>query len=654
MQYRREIDGLRALAVIPVILFHAGVESFGGGFVGVDIFFVISGYLITTIILDELAAGTFSIVRFYERRARRILPALFLVMAVSFVLAWLSLLPSDMKDFSKSLVAVSVYASNFLFWIESGYFDTAAELKPLLHTWSLAVEEQFYLVFPVFLILSWRLGKKSIVALLGVASIASLAAAQWGALHQPTATFFLLHTRGWELAIGSFVALHFSRKNCYEPSLYVQQVLSLAGLALIAYATFAFGKTTPFPSLYALVPTIGTALIMLFAWPQTYVGRVLGSKPLVGIGLVSYSAYLWHQPLFAFARHRSLGEPSTAIFAGLTVLTICLAIVSWRFIERPFRRKGVIGQGQVFAFAIIGSVICVSAGVFGVLTNGFAERAMLPTGITQSFERTVRANACFDQAKVHERADWLCQLGGATAEPSFLVFGDSHALSVLEMFDSAALAENVTGVFTGASGCPPLLGIFALRIDQGDKNCHQLNRRVFDFVKEKGIRKIFLIGRWTYYTDGGYTGKEFSYLGLDPNDAKNKDISRRAFEHGVTETATRFEQLGVEVHVFTQAPQQEFAPQRAYQMVSIGGKIGNDQLALRSVASIRHRELQAYADGILREKGKYFKLFNLDQTYCTKDRCLVGDDQGSYYFDDDHLSIYGAALLTPRIRTLLR
>ena len=206
MDYRREIDGLRAIAVLPVILFHAGFETFSGGFVGVDVFFVISGYLITTIIIAELEQGKFSIINFYERRARRILPALFLVMLVCIPLAWFWLLPRDMQDFSQSLVAVTVFASNILFWRESGYFDTAAELKPLLHTWSLAVEEQYYVIFPLFLMSFWRLGKRWIMILLVAVFVVSLALAQWASLAKPSAAFFLLPARGWELLVGAFAA----------------------------------------------------------------------------------------------------------------------------------------------------------------------------------------------------------------------------------------------------------------------------------------------------------------------------------------------------------------------------------------------------------------------------------------------------------------
>ena len=198
MYYRREIDGLRAVAVLPVILFHAGFELFSGGFVGVDVFFVISGYLITTIIINEMDDGKFSLLNFYERRARRILPALFFVVLCCIPFAWFLLLPSDMKDFSQSLVAVSTFSSNILFWRESGYFDTAAELKPLLHTWSLAVEEQFYILFPLFLMAAWRFGKRAIVWTLIASFAISLAVAHWGAYNKPGDAFFLLPTRAWE------------------------------------------------------------------------------------------------------------------------------------------------------------------------------------------------------------------------------------------------------------------------------------------------------------------------------------------------------------------------------------------------------------------------------------------------------------------------
>jgi peptidoglycan/LPS O-acetylase OafA/YrhL len=292
MNYRREIDGLRALAVIPVILFHAGFEAFRGGFVGVDVFFVISGYLITTIIVSELEQGRFSIVNFYERRARRILPALFLVMLVCIPFAWLWLWPSDMKDFAGSVVAVSLFISNILFWLKSSYFDTAAELKPLLHTWSLAVEEQYYLFFPLFLILTWRLNKRWILMLLTVGGVASLAIAQWASTAKPAAAFYLLPTRGWELLIGAFAAFYLSKPNRKEFTRGVAEICGWIGLALIVASIGTYSKTTPFPGFYALAPTFGAVLIILFASEKTQIGKLMGNRAFVGIGLISYSAYL--------------------------------------------------------------------------------------------------------------------------------------------------------------------------------------------------------------------------------------------------------------------------------------------------------------------------------------------------------------------------
>lgn len=269
-------------------------------------------------------------------------------------------MPDDFRDFSQSLTAVSIFSSNVLFWRESGYFGTAAELKPLLHTWSLSVEEQYYVLFPLFLMALWTLRKRWIFRSLMTVAVVSLIVAQWGAYNEPSATFFLLPTRGWELAIGALIAFYFLYKK--EQSEFItshkptSEVLGLLGLALICYSVFAFNKLTPFPSLYALVPTVGTALIIIFSISDTIAGRFLSTKAMVGIGLISYSTYLWHQPLFVFARHRSLTEPSVTLLVALSVLSIVLAYISWRFVEIPFRDKKVFSRKAIFGFAFAGSV----------------------------------------------------------------------------------------------------------------------------------------------------------------------------------------------------------------------------------------------------------------------------------------------------------
>lgn len=442
MEYRREIDGLRALAVIPVIFFHAGFTPFSGGYVGVDVFFVISGYLITSIIVSERQAGTFSLVNFYERRARRILPALFLVMAACIPLAWFWLLPGDMKDFSQSVLAVSAFISNILFWQQSGYFGIASELKPLLHTWSLAVEEQYYVIFPPLLMALWWLGRRWMTAALALIAAASLAAAQFYAVSAPEATFFLLPTRGWELLIGSFVALYLLRADRTDHGAALNQWGSALGIGLIIYSILFFDKNTPFPSFYALMPTVGAAMIILFARPTTFVGTLLSTKLLVGIGLISYSAYLWHQPLFVFARHLSLKAPSNSVFLVLSVLTLFLAYLSWRFVEQPFRRKERFGRKSIFSIA--------AAGTFGFMSFGLA--VSFTEGVPHRFSevRELFPGYEIDNKKLQQESWRLLQPASVVADDSaleqefgfsgqpgkirVLIVGNSHAKDTFNMF----------------------------------------------------------------------------------------------------------------------------------------------------------------------------------------------------------------------------
>ncbi len=374
MQYRREIDGLRALAVVPVVLFHAGFQAFGGGFVGVDIFFVISGYLITSIIVAERQSGHFSMAGFYERRARRILPALLLVMACCIPFAWAFMAPQDMRSFSQSLVAVSLFASNVLFFLTSGYFDTAAELKPLLHTWSLAVEEQYYLLFPGVLLLAWRFGPLRIMAGLGAVLVVSLVAAQWALPMQPSGAFYLLPTRIWELLLGALLAFYLADAAYPRPGPRIAEMGAATGLALIAAAVLLLDEKTPFPGLWALLPTLGTALVILCAGPSNRVGKLLGLRAVVGVGLISYSAYLWHQPLFAFARYAS-NRPPDALWMGLLAASaFVLAYASWRWVERPFRSRQQIRTRVLVLTAGAGTAAMVVFGTLGHFTNGFAAR----------------------------------------------------------------------------------------------------------------------------------------------------------------------------------------------------------------------------------------------------------------------------------------
>ena len=647
MKYRAEIDGLRALAVLPVILFHAGFEWFSGGFVGVDVFFVISGYLITTIIISEMAEGKFSIVNFYERRARRILPALFFVMAACLPFAWLWLTPTDLKDFGQSLVAVSTFSSNTLFWLESGYFDTAAELKPLLHTWSLAVEEQYYILFPIFLMLTWRLGIKWVLVLLSVVFLLSLGVAQWSAYKYPSAAFFLLPTRGWELLIGVFAAFYL-KYNPHLKSHTLNQTLSLFGFGMIVYAIIAFDETTPFPSLYALIPTIGTGLLILCAVPKTYVHKLLSLRFFVEIGLISYSAYLWHQPLLAFARLRLLGEVSELTLIALCLISLVLAWFSWKFVEAPFRNKKTFTRNKIFFLSMACIIIFSSLGLSMHLKNGYWDRVNFTEELASSFERPSSEN-CFNTPFNHSADQWGCILGRGEGEINFILFGDSHSLSLKTLIDEKAKQKGIKVFYTGSSGCLPFLGIHPKRNDQYENNCNLLNKRVFELAKSSDVDGIILSARWSYYTYGDYDFSGAQLVSDMPQGPFNLQHSIDTFTGGLGVTIDSFNSIGVPIHLITQPPHQKYPPQSAY-FSSVKGFGSIESFSVKRVDFDMLNEIPINA---FYEYENNINIYNITDLFCDEFVCLIGDKDRSFYYDDDHLGINGAMKLEEIIEEIL-
>jgi peptidoglycan/LPS O-acetylase OafA/YrhL len=437
MNYRREVDGLRSVAVLPVILFHAGFTWMSGGFVGVDVFFVISGYLITTIILNELETGQFSITGFYERRARRILPALFLVLTCCVPLAYWLLLPDQLGGFSRSLASVMVFLSNVYFRKEVDYFARASEEEPLLHTWSLAVEEQYYVVFPLLAMLLWKAGRQIFLVTTITVALASFLYADSQSLLRPDKAFFDTRGRVWELLVGSLVAIYLLRWRKAPPRKAAAEIGGTLGLALIAWACLQFEQSTPFPGRYALAPTVGAALVILFANPETYAGRLLGSRVAVGIGLISYSAYLWHQPIFAFARVASPTLPASLIFAALSLLTLGLAYLSWRFVEQPFRNRQRFGRRQIFAFSIAGIFVFIAIAVLGHLFKGVPGRfGPDDSDLIVTYES--RGNYVRARHQIYREAGSFDPQGGF----KLLIVGDSFSRDLVNIIHEGQLFQS--------------------------------------------------------------------------------------------------------------------------------------------------------------------------------------------------------------------
>jgi len=652
MKYRPEIDGLRAVAVLPVVFFHAGLGALQGGFVGVDIFFVISGYLITSILIREYQTNTFSIVGFYERRARRLLPALFVVVAFCIPIAWKLLLPSEFVDFGQSLVGVATFSSNILFWRESGYFDVSAELKPLLHTWSLAVEEQFYIVFPLLLGLLLRFGKAWMVVGLALFAFVSLTLAQFAHPEYSSASFYLLPTRMWELLLGALIS--------QLPPTIVQrvgaswaQVLSLLGLGMVIYAIFAFNHQTSHPALPTLVPVIGTCMIITFTVDGTWVGRFLSWRPMVVIGLLSYSAYLWHQPLIVFTKHLIPRELTLDVTFVLVVLTFACAYVSWRFVERPFRSKGKVSSRTVMVLSMSGLFALAGTGVLGYLKGGSPERTGLPGYVAASFERTQAGSSCFSASQIHVSESWLCDVGSEGA-PQFALFGDSHARSLLPAFEEAARSSGVSGVFAGSVGCIPFQQVYALRPDQDERNCRQLNERMLDAVRSGHIPRVYLAARWTYYTEGGYSGNDWSYLSLSKDGSRSPEASREAFRQGLQRTVEAYQAVGAEVVLIEQVPQQLVDPRRIVKNSLSKGSLDLAAVERYSVPVSRHQALQQRVTRIFNEEEPNVRRLDPSSLFCIGKRtCMASDTFGSFYYDEDHLSEYGARKLVALVNSSL-
>lgn len=495
MRYREEIDGLRAFAVIPVILFHAGLPGFEGGFVGVDIFFVISGYLITSIILSELSENRFSFSNFYIRRIRRIVPALFFVTIICIPLSWTFMSPTQVDDFNKSLIAVALFMSNILFWRESGYFSIASEEKPLLHTWSLAVEEQFYLIFPLFAYILFRLRKDKMLYAFGFVALFSLVLCEFSWRNMPSANFYLLPTRLWEIMSGSFIAALLAKGGPKSNNL-----LATLGGTMLGISLLFFHSGVPSPSVYTILPVAGTVLLLMFADKKTWVGKFLSQQIFIWIGLISYSAYLWHQPLFAFARVVLYERPSVILLLGLSLLSLTLATFSYHFVEKPFR-KGIFSRGVTLILFLLCWLTIFGASALHSRfiqddTKNNQHYKWLHFNQTEEFETLWEVSKCYIEKGSSTWSDFdksQCLIHGSEGT-NILVVGDSHAAQLV----SSLRAQNGVSVSNvSASGCRPLL--YEKASVSLDINCLKRNEYLFSEYLPDLFSKVdilLLSARW--------------------------------------------------------------------------------------------------------------------------------------------------------------
>lgn len=607
--YRRDIDGLRAVAILPVLFYHAGIDRFSGGYVGVDVFFVISGFLITAIIAREIDARTFSIVDFYERRARRIMPALLAV--ILFVLAGAALLylPGDFEGVPRSAILATLFTSNIGFFLETGYFAGGAETMPLLHTWSLAVEEQFYLGFPILLILiarfapAWRI---AIVAGIGLVSFALAVATQTDG---SGFAFYLLPPRAWELFVGALLALGAVptvRSTAWR------ELVALCGLGAIALAALTFNTNTVFPGVNALFPVLGAAALIHCA-QGTWTGRLLGWAPLVWIGLISYSLYLWHWPLIVFTEYATDAPLRGWSSAGVVVLAFVAAILSWRFVEQPFRQRRWIGRKRLFAATATAMTAVGALAAAMLATNGWSSR-FSPEVIRMAAARSdvsPRRDACVDSDS--ERGPAPCVFGDA--RPTALLWGDSHGVEFAwalsrEMDSGEALVQR-----TRAS-CPPVLGYDP----PGDPDCARINRQVFDAIRaDMGIETVVLAGFWA-----------------------REDYATPRMARALDETIAALRADGRRVVLIGPVPPQTFDVPRRLAHLARSGSLDEAVGTPRSDLLERTNWVRRHYP---RWRALGVTIVDPADTLCGPRNCAIIRDGVPLYFDSHHISVSGARLV---------
>ncbi|MGA8260978.1 MAG: acyltransferase family protein [Arenicellales bacterium] len=650
--YRRDIDGLRAVAITTVVLFHAGVWPIRSGYVGVDVFFVISGFLIGGIIYRGAATGSFSFAAFYARRARRILPMLFAVVFVSLAAGLALLTSSELKRLAESAVSAMAAGSNFYFWQTQMYFSQDAHLDPMLMTWTLGVEEQFYLTFPVILLIACRFHERAHLLVLAALTLGSLALSVAVTASAPEASFYLLPTRSWELGAGAMLAVWQSQGH-QGPARVVGNVLSLAGLAAIGLAVTVFDETTVYPGAAALLPVLGsTALI---ASEGSWVNRKILAHPVpVAVGLISYSWYLWHWPLMAFARICSVRPPSVWVLSVVALLALVLAAGSWRFVEQPFRRSARSAGNTILIYTLAsGSLIVVSIGLR--LSDGLPQRLSPEVARIAAEVSATHHNHCMSYGSIPKTSS-LC-MSTDPGQPVVAIIGDSHAGALAPGLQELA-RKNGWGVNVFAKPqCRPLLGVTVWRRDQPGLavDCARFMDAAFSRVANNAnVVAVMLVGLWIgpldnppdeerYYdpvhSDAGNSGPELLTMGLD---------------RAVRELTT----AGKRVFLVGDFPYWPFDPARratteaiplraAVERLIEGRRIPNAIKARNASSDVARR----IVSNVAAKTGARF--LDVPAALCPRGSCRYREGDVIFFADQSHVTKEGAIrALTPWVRVL--
>lgn len=643
MTYRRDIDGLRGLAVAFVVLYHARPALLPGGYVGVDVFFVISGFLIFRLLIGEIETGRFNSLNFLERRMRRILPALVTVAAATAVAGYFILGPLDYRRLGQSILALSVAAPNIYFWRDDDYFTRSMPEHPLLHTWSLGVEEQFYLLAPLFLLLIAGFSRRSRLVWMCLLFGGSLFLCVLWTGNRPVGSFFLLPTRAWELLLGGLIAFRAPKPG---GSALLLQAAAIAGLVTLVAAATLFGSLTQFPGVAALLPCAGSAaVIWACSYQGTLVGTILGTRMLVATGLISYSLYLWHWPAFTLARYLLDRDLQAGELLAVLTVVVGLSYLTWRCVEMPFRSGTALPSSRRWWVGAVTAVATVAAGALGiVLANGLPGRlpaAALAYQVT-ALDRPPDTARCHHGAPELVGIDGLC-IFNAKAPKKIAIWGDSHANALVPVLRELTELQEVGLVQASYSSCPPLIRVDVARMPTTHR-CREFNEMVLAAVPRLGIEKVILAASWSVYFGVDSESRLSAALDIYSRDESlgDPDSERlRLFERSLQETVRRLEQAGVEAWIVRSVPLQ---PRFVANTLAKAVVRGRDPEKI-GITLVTHRQDQKRIDEVFARLPASVKFIDPAVSLCVTGVCVVGAEGKSYYIDTNHLSVHGARLL---------
>ncbi|WP_425071545.1 acyltransferase family protein [Sagittula sp. S175] len=645
LAYRGDIDGLRAIAVLSVVLYHFGIPL-RGGFTGVDVFFVISGFLIGGILWREYTEwGSIRLGAFYVRRFRRLAPAFFAMLAVTGALGWVLLLPFEFREFGKSAIAATVYLSNVLFWKQTGYFDVAAHDKPLLHTWSLAVEEQFYIFLPLLIVALSR-SRRAVIWALVLTWAASLAACVWFTPTHPSSTFYLFPFRAWELLTGVLLAIWgLSRGTDWRG----WKPLTWLGLGLVLASVLAIPAGPLFPGLLAIIPVLGTALLLANANNTGTVNRLLTLPAMRFFGLISYSLYLWHWPVYTLSTYLRDGYAYPAEAVVWMALSVGLAYLSWRFVEQPVRRARLPGWAVVLG-TFAASSAALAGGAYLYVNNGVAQRfgPEARVHIDASADFLQDFSRCYIADTLPLDGLEVCPIGPEGA-PRVLVWGDSHVRAFKEGLDMAAHEAGVPGIILWRAGCAPLFDLRKVEsaaTPAQDNDCRQANVQIKQsFGRLTSIDTVLLIGRWGYYAEGRGTGlDEGNTIKLFPT-ARPEKVGEPQVEvmtEAAEATVAQFERYFANIYVLRQPPEvplydsRRAAREAAHRGLPLAARATIEPEVTRNALISRAARSEApWRDLVQAGRVRWLDPWPY---FCGREDCGAVHDGVGQYFDNNHVT----------------